>query len=458
MATTRKYDNGPNGWTDYDDKGNAVAAGTYNAPGTARNPFNADKDSQVAGYNGGTNSGDGSLYKNNAYGTAGTSSGSGVSAVNTQTTAQSTYQQQLTDYQNQIATQAAKAKQDALRQAWESNQQGLNSQNAVVDNNYNSAANKLNAVRDARLPEFQQQKNSVSADAQQTARKLRELMAASGRGDSGYSRSNQLSVDLNRSNALQGITSDQNQFTTDVSNQLSDVDAQRVAALNDIASKLQLGQRQYSDGTLSLTNQLESEKASGALKAFLEAQQRADQMSQQSLDNSFRQSQFDQSSQLAQLQQAWQEKQFAADQESQQFNQALQQGQITGQYNGASTLAAQAQAAEQAYRNAALAQDQSQFSASLAKSGSSGGSGGSSGGSSKAITQSSTQGKTNMDDAMIEIDNQLSNGTSPGNVANSIEQQRTSLAKQGINVDTLIKAVWAKSGIQTKPEQEDSWR
>src|SRR5665648_1121258 len=64
MATTRKYDNGPNGWTDYNDKGQAVAAGTYNAPGTARNPFNADAKAQgiTDYYKSGSNSGDGALW------------------------------------------------------------------------------------------------------------------------------------------------------------------------------------------------------------------------------------------------------------------------------------------------------------------------------------------------------------------------------------------------------------
>jgi hypothetical protein len=441
---TRKYDNGPNGWTDYDDKGNAVGAGTYNAPGTARNPFNADKDAQVKGYNGGTNSGEGSLFKNNQYGTAGVSGGAGSNYAQPQ----NTYQDALSEYQSMLAEQKAQAQKNALRQAWEGNQQGLNSQKSTVANNYNSAANKLNAVRDARLPEFQQQRNSTSADAAQTAMRLKEIMAATGRGDSGYSRSNQMAVDLNRSNALSGITASQNQFSTDVSNQLSDVDAQRVSALNDIASKLQLGQKQYNDGTLSLTNQLESEKASGALQAFLEAQQRADQLSQQSFDNQFRDKQFDQSAQLAQLQQAWQQKQFEADQEAQAFNQSLQQGQLLGQYNGQSTLAAQAQAAENAYRNAALS-----------KSGSSGGSGGGSGGgSTKAISQSSGDGKSNQAMAANEVTAQLTNGVSPGNIAASIEAQRAELTRQGVNVDSLIKSVWDKSGIVARPEQEDSWR
>ena len=177
-------------------------------------------------------------------GGGGTTSPSAPQQSYRQSPSQSSYQNSLTKYQNMLAEQAAKAKQDALRQAWESNSQALNSQKSTVSNNYNSATNKLNAVRNARLPEFQQQRNAASADAAQTSRGVKELMAATGRYNSGFNRSEQLGVDLNRSNAISGITGAQNQFEADVGNQLSDVDAQRVAALNDIAEKLQLGEKQ----------------------------------------------------------------------------------------------------------------------------------------------------------------------------------------------------------------------
>lgn len=377
------------------------------------------------------------------------SSGGGSSGNYNQSSPQSSYADKLTEYNNSIAEQAAKAKQDALRQAWEGNSQALNSQNATVNNNYTSAANKLNAVQAARLPEFQQQRNASSAEAAQIALRNQELMAASGRGDSGYNRSNALSVDLNRSNAISALTDSENAFKTDVGNQLSDVDNQRVAALNDIAGKLQLGQKQYNDGTLSLTNQLESEKASGALKAFLESTTRADTLAQQSFNNSFQEKQFEQNASLAELQQQFQQKQFQAEQDAQLWQQQFQQQGFSADeaYRMSQTkLQQDSLAAETAYKNAALA-----------KSGSSGGSGGSSGGSTKAITQSSIQGKTNMDDAIISVQEALK-VSSPGNVANDIEQKRDSLSRQGINVDTLIKQVWALAGVQTKPEAEDSWR
>ena len=339
-----------------------------------------------------------------AYSSYGSSSGGGGGGSSS---SKSSYQNSLTKYQNMIAEQAAKAKQDALRQAWESNSQALNSQKSTVTNNYNSATNKLNAVRDARLPEFQQQRNAASADAAQTSRGVKELMAATGRYNSGFNRSEQLGVDLNRSNAISGITGAQNQFETDVSNQSSDIDAQRVAALNDIAEKLQLGEKQYNDGTLSLTNQLESEKASGALKAFLDAQTRADTLSQQGIDNSFRQAQFDQNAELADLQQQWQQKQFDAEQKAVLWEQQFQQ---------------QGYTADEAYRMAQLNLQRDQFEAdeayrkaALAKSGSSGGSGGSRSSSGSSSSKKSgygyTPSKTSTMEVISEIDNEINSGT-----------------------------------------------
>ncbi|MDA8220107.1 MAG: hypothetical protein M0Z35_00005, partial [Desulfitobacterium hafniense] len=201
-----------------------------------------------------------------------------------------------------------------------------------------------------------------------------------------------------------------------------------------------LGEKQYNDGTLSLTNQLESDKASGALKAFLEAQTRADTLSQQNYENSFRDKQFEQSASLAELQQAFQEKQFQAQQDAQLWEQQFrQQGFSADEAWRLSQMKLQQDtlAAETAYKNAALA-----------KSGSSGGSGG---GSGKSISQTSPEGRINQDDAIISAQEELYRGNSPGNIAADIERQRDSLKRQGINVDALIKKVWEMAGLETTP-------
>ena len=339
-----------------------------------------------------------------AYSSYGSGSGGGGGGSSS---SQSSYQNSLTKYQNMLAEQAAKAKQDALRQAWESNSQALNSQKSTVANNYNSATNKLNAVRDARLPEFQQQRNAASADAAQTSRGVKELMAATGRYNSGFNRSEQLGVDLNRSNAISGITGAQNQFETDVGNQLSDVDAQRVAALNDIAEKLQLGEKQYNDGTLSLTNQLESEKASGALKAFLDAQDRADLLAQQQFDNSYKTDSLNQDVRLRELAQAFNDKKLSLDQEALVWEQQFKEKGFT---------------AEEAFNEAQLKLEREKLAAeiaykydALAKSDSSGGSGGSRSSSGSSSSKKSgygyTPSKTATMEVISEIDNEINSGT-----------------------------------------------
>lgn len=131
---------------------------------------------------------------------------------------------------------------------------------------------------------------------------------------------------------------------------------------------------------------------------------------------------------------------FNAQNAQNQFSNDLNVGQLMGTYGGQDTLAKQAQAIQQAQFAQSLAVSRAKAAAP------------------KSISQSSLGGKTNMDNAIIEIDNQLSLGTKPGDIAFAIEQQGEALAKQGINVTSLLKSVWEMAGIQTKPEEEDSWR
>ena len=262
------------------------------------------------------------------------------------------YLTQIKNYQNNLLQAQQQQKQQALQNAYQNNTQSLGSQKSTVNNAYSSAVNSINATKQAQLPQYQQQRNAASADAAQTARKVRELMAATGRFNSGTNRSQQLAVDLNRQNAIQGLNQGENQFTTQIANQLSEADNNKASALSDIASKLALLQRQYNDGTLSLTNQMESEKAAAASKAFLDAQAWADATQQRGVDNSFRQGQFDYQKQLDSWNQDFQSQKYGSDQ-------ALQLAQLMGSYNGAPTLAAQQMTADQAYKNAALSKSSS---------------------------------------------------------------------------------------------------
>ena len=379
-----------------------------------------------------------------AYSSYGTSSGGGGGGGSS--SSQSSYQDSLTKSQNMLAEQAAKAKQDALRQAWESNSQALNSQKSTVTNNYNSATNKLNAVRDARLPEFQQQRNAASADAAQTSRGVKELMAATGRYNSGFNRSEQLGVDLNRSNAISGITGAQNQFETDVGNQLSDVDAQRVAALNDIASKLQLGEKQYNDGTLSLTEQLESEKASGALKAMMDAQTWADQKSQQEFDNSYKTDSLAQQARLNELTQAFNDKKLELEQDSILWEQQFKEKGFTAEeaFNAAQLkLERDTLAAEMAYKYK-----------SLAKSGSSGGGGSSSANLSAIKYQNELSSKQALASAMQGLQAMANAGKTRSQLLAHINSNAADIQANNVPVQDLYK--WASSNF-TWDKKNGEW-
>jgi hypothetical protein len=262
------------------------------------------------------------------------------------------YAKQLTDYQNQLLAAKQQEKANALRSAYENNSQALNSQQNSVNNAYTSAINSINATKQAQLPQYQEQRNAASADAAQMAQKVRELMAATGRYNSGTNRSQQLAVALDRSNAIQGANSAENQFSTQIANQLSDAERNKASSLSDIADKLSLLSRQYNQGTLDLNNQIASEKAAAASKALLDAQSWSDAQRQQGIDNSFRNDQFDY--------QKWlQGQQLALQQKQADNGLALDVAQLMGTYNGSPTLAKQQMDADTAYKNAALARSSS---------------------------------------------------------------------------------------------------
>jgi hypothetical protein len=163
-----------------------------------------------------------------------------------------------------------------------------------------------------------------------------------------------MAVELNRQNAIQGLNQGENQFTTQIANQLSDVENQKASSISDIASKLALLQRQYNDGTLDLNNQMASEKAAAASKAMLDAQAWADATQQRGIDNSARQAQFDYQKQLDSWNQAFQQKQYDNG-----LNMDI--AQLMGSYNGAPTLAAQqlALSAQKAYSGGGSGTNQS---------------------------------------------------------------------------------------------------
>lgn len=223
------------------------------------------------------------------------------------------------------------ARQNALRTAYQNNSQALNSQKSTVGNNYDSLTRQLNATKETQLPQYQAQRDQASADAETQLRRTQALNALTGKYFSGANRSQMLGVDLAKENAFGNINQAQNQFNTDMTNKLSDADAQRVAALNDIAEKLALNEKQYNQGTLDLTNQIESEKAAGAAKDLLDSMDWANRIQQQGVDNGLRQGQLDLSKLIAEQDQAYRDKTFGADQDNAAFQRALALAKLAAQ-------------------------------------------------------------------------------------------------------------------------------
>ncbi|MHB1407854.1 MAG: hypothetical protein ACYCV0_20000, partial [Desulfitobacteriaceae bacterium] len=187
--------------------------------------------------------------------------------------------------------------------------------------------------------------------------------ALSGKFFSGANRDQQFNVLLAQKQAEQGINNAQNQFNTGITNRLSDADAQRVAALNDIAEKLRLTEQQYNQGTLDLTNQIESEKAAGAARTLADSMKWAQDVQDRGVDNSLRRGQLDLSRDIFNrgevwkektfgADQAWREKTFGADQDNAAFQRALALAGLTGVYDGQPTLDARQLAASQARSSA----------------------------------------------------------------------------------------------------------
>jgi hypothetical protein len=286
---------------------------------------------------------------------------------------------------------------------------------AGLDKQRNASLSNLSAEKATIEPAYQKQKIQAGVTAKQTARSFDEFYAQRGGGIAGNNKSGiagqaQLVNNLGYQGAMAGLGEAE-------SNAFADI-ARRETGINN----------NYNSDVQSTRAGIEAE----GLKRYIE-QLNADRtfgLQEQGLNN--QSSQFNSSQNLAYQNADMQNKQW---QQTYDSNQTQQQWENTFRQQGAT--------ADQAIQMAQLAMQQQ--NASRVSSGSGGGS---SGGS---ISQSSNTGKTNQDDAIIEIDNQLRSGTSPGNIAYSIEQQREELKRQGINVDALIKQVWEMSGISTRP-------
>jgi len=303
------------------------------------------------------------------------------------------YASKLAAAQNQIAQAEAEAKRQALLGAYQSNKQTLNSQQSTVGNNYSSLINQLNTTKQAQLPQYQDQRDQTSAEAAAQLRRTQALNALTGKFHSGTNRSQMSDVGLARSKALGNINQAQNQFETGITNQMSEADAQRVAALNDIAEKLSLVKQQYNSGTLSLENQLASTEAANASKAMADAMVWAEKVERQRLDDSYRQEQFDYEKSLNEWEKAFKEREYEDN----------------------------------------LAINRAQLAASLAKG--SGGSGGS-GSSGSKLTQSQMVA-ANTANVLSELQAAVNSGRTRDEILKQIQQNKVLLVRDMVDMDII---------------------
>jgi len=344
-------------------------------------------------------------------------------------TAQAGQLKTQTDMYNQQATDQA----TKIRQAIATQTQQSDATKQDYTNQMNTAIGTLNTER-AKLPgQTATLSNQASSQGMERAGRTRNALAQMGLLQSGESASQQLLNDTTVSNQINANNLQGQELDTQYGNKISSAQTDLASKVKQINDAIALAQSQGDENALMVLQDAQNKIAGAgaqsavdyntfAYKAGQDAtnnrmnQQQIDARNvQDALDNVYRQSQADQAGRQWQSSFDTQNSQFDRQMAAEQQNQA-------------------------ANRSA---------SAARASSGSSGGT--------KAITQSSTQGKTNMDDAIISIQEALQ-VSSPGNVARDIESKREQLKNQGINVDALIKEVWRLSGIQTKPEAEDSWR
>jgi len=59
----------------------------------------------------------------------------------------------------------------------------------------------------------------------------------------------------------------------------------------------------------------------------------------------------------------------------------------------------------------------------------------------------------NTNDVQAEIQKQINNGVSPGNVQLSLESQALELSKAGVNLNDVIKYIYNYAGLETKPSE-----
>jgi hypothetical protein len=231
-------------------------------------------------------------------------------------------QQQYVNQRMSIVQNALQGQYDqqqlALQQQLAQTLQALSQAQTQTNNQYAEAQRALEAQKKATLPTFQQQRNQADVAKAQNTQQLRNAMAQLGLLKGGDTVSGMVGIQTQRENAINTANQAQNQYLTEMDNQQAALQAQHAAAISALQQQMALAQQSVSAQSQQLASQLAQQIA-------------AEQM----------QAQLDYQNYLVNRQDA--ERQFG-----------LQQGQLTGTYNGQPTLDAQQMAIQKALNEAQL--------------------------------------------------------------------------------------------------------
>ncbi len=390
-------------------------------------------------------------------------------ALDSQNTAQASL------YNQQASDQAAK-----IKAALAAQQITADSNISNLENQYGTAINSLNTEK-AKLPaQTQVMNNSASSLGQQTAQKIRTAMAQMGLLQSGESASQALKNETTTANSINTNNVNQQNLDADYGNKIAAAQQELASKLAAIRDAMAVAQENGDAQSLAIAQEAAAQINAEGAKNALAYQNWANTIGQQNFTNSLAQQQFDANQLQNAIENAYRENQSkiaqqqfgqslglqeagltgiyngqktlaaqAADQAANQFElqYGLSVGEALGNINGNPTLAAKAQAIQEAQFNANLALQKEELaannayrSASLARSGS--GSGGSGGGSNGGTTAANNE-------AFSVLNNLANQGKTRTEIINYLNQHFDDF--EGIDYDKLLARVqkaftWDRDG------------
>jgi len=192
----------------------------------------------------------------------------------------------------------------------------------LVENIYQTQENKLNEYMSAQTPLYQQDRNSVYANAQQSQRQTAQNYADMGLERSGSMNTASANINAAKDNAINTVNQNETLAAQQLSNRLAELRASKAQSLSQLEGQEGADLRNYDLQMGSLTGNIGGQQT-------IAARTLAAQLAQQQADNAYRKQTFD-------------------------YQKGYDEAGLTGTYNGQQTLAAQQAALQKALSEAAL--------------------------------------------------------------------------------------------------------